>query len=380
MKILYVLDSLGTGGAERSTADLWYYLQTSGVEVTIIVLKHRKEGIEKEILAQGFAVFFLEGTSVISQSLEIVRLIKKIKPDIVHSILFKSNLRVRLSRLLTKFVHVESLVNCTYDPVRLTDPRISFLSFYAHKYLDRLTASLVTQFLAITETVKIHYHDALGITQRKINVLYRGRNENSFLDQRVQLRSTYRQELGLSEQTILVLHVGRQEFQKGHLVLLAAIQTIEDKLDKPVAFVFLGRKGNSSSDIAAFLQRNPLRSKIFWLDHRHDVAQWMIASDIFVFPSLYEGLGGVLIEAQAAALPVICSNIPVLKEVVLQDKNAIMFQAGNAQQLAASLVALVNNEAKRKEMGTLSLNHFRGKFLLHHINEASLKFYKELIA
>ena len=379
MKIMYVLDSLGTGGAERSTADLWYYLRSKGIEPTIVVLRHRNEGIEKEILQEGFRVFFLHRRSFAAQCNELVGLIKKNRPDIVHSILFKSNLRVRFSRLRIKFIHVESLVNCTYDRIRLKDPRISFLSFYFYKYLDRITAGLADKFLAITEAVRMHYITEQSISEKKIDVLYRGRNENPFLSQRNKFRAEYHQELGLAEDTIFVLHVGRQEFQKAHLVLLSAIRHIERTIDKPVAFVFLGRKGNSSSDISTFLKQNLLSSKLFWLDHRHDVAQWMISADIFVFPSLYEGLGGVLIEAQAAALPVICSNIPVLNEVVRRNKNALMFEAGNAEELGRCLIDLINNKAKRKEMGEYSLYHFRSKFLLQQINDASLVFYERLV-
>src|SRR5688572_9526939 len=204
MKIMYVLDSLGTGGAERSTADLWYYLRSRGIEPTIVVLRNRKEGIEKEILQQGFEVFFLKGKGIVSQCYELTRLIKKIKPNIVHSILFKSNLRVRLCRLRAKFIHIESLVNCTYDRIRLKDPRISVLSFYYYKYLDHFTAGLTDKFLAITETVKTHYMDEQGIPEKKIDVLYRGRAENPFLHQRETLRNTYRKELGLPEDSILI--------------------------------------------------------------------------------------------------------------------------------------------------------------------------------
>ncbi len=379
MKILYVLDSLGTGGAERSTADLWYYLQKKEIEIFIITLGHRKQGIEEEILAAGFNVWFLKSKGIALQCNEIARLIKKIKPDIVHSILFKSNLRVRIARFLTKFIHVESLVNCSYDPVRLNDPRISSPSFYYYKNLDRFTTQLVDHFLAITETVKKHYHAQLQVPLEKIQVLYRGRNKNQFLDQRNELRLKYLRELNLPRETQLVLHVGRQEFQKGHLILLKAIQYIEDKITTPVAYIFLGREGNSSQDIEVFLKENKLKSKFVWLGHRQDVAQWMAAADIFVFPSLYEGLGGVLIEAQAASLPIICSDIPVLNEVVLRNKNALMFEAGNIQELSECLGNLLNHADRRQEMGENSIRNFKKKFLLRYINEASLTFYEQLI-
>ena len=379
MKIMYVLDSLGTGGAERSTADLWYFLRSKGIEPTIVALRHRNEGIEKEILSQGFNVFFLKGKGILTQSIELFSLIKKNNPELVHSVLFKSNLLTRFCRLRTKFIHVESLVNCTYDPVRLKDPRISILSFYAYKFLDRLTSKFVDKFLAITHTVKSHYIGELNIAESKINVLFRGRKNNLFLVQRDQLRASFHLELGLREDTIIILHVGRQEFQKGHLVLLSAIKLIEENIERSVAFVFLGRRGNSSPDIASFLDKNPLSSNLFWLDHRLDVAQWMASADIFVFPSLYEGLGGVLIEAQAASLPIICSDIPVLNEVVSRNSNALMFDAGNVEQLGSCLLDLIGNESKRLEMGKYSIQHFGEKFTLQNINDATLVFYQSIL-
>ncbi len=378
MTILFVIDSLGTGGAERSTADLWYFLRSKGIEPIIAVLRHRNEGIEKEILEAGFNVTFLKGKSILPQSIQLLKVIKRNNPDIVHSILFKSNLRTRFCRLGTKFIHIEGLVNCTYDPVRLRDPRISKLSFYAYKFLDRCTTRFVQKFLAITHTVKSHYIRELGIAETKISVLYRGRKNNPYLDERNRLRTLFYRELGLSEDTLIVLHVGRQEFQKGHLVLLSAIKSIEKNIDKSVAFVFLGRKGNSSPDIASFLDKNPLITKAFWLDHRLDVAQWMASADIFVFPSLYEGLGGVLIEAQAASLPIICSDIPVLHEVVSKN-NALMFEVGNAEQLGLCLLDLIGNESKRLKMGKYSLQNFEEKFLSDNISNASLAFYQQLL-
>src|SRR5688572_30302793 len=111
MRIMFVIDSLGTGGSERSTSFIWYYLRSiPGFEITIVVLRRRKEGIETEILKAGFQVIFLKSKGYFSQGKEIGHHIDIIKPDLVHSVLFKSNLRVRLARLTRRFLHVESLV------------------------------------------------------------------------------------------------------------------------------------------------------------------------------------------------------------------------------------------------------------------------------
>ncbi len=378
MKILYVLDSLGTGGAERSTADLWYFLRDNQVIVEIVVLGHRKEGIEKEILEGGFSVHFVKGRNFLTQCIEISGLIKVMGPDLVHSVLFKSNLRTRLARLVIGFSHIESLVNCTYDPIRFKDPRVSHLALRFYKAVDRITHRFTDHFIAITEIVKQHYQEVLKIPAGKISVIYRGRNANQYADERDTLRKKYCFDFSIPQDSIIVIHVGRQEYQKGHVVLLKALKAMGSGNEKTIVF-FLGREGNSSPDIQAFIRNNTLPFQVFWLGHRYDVAQLLAAADIFVFPSLYEGLGGSLIEAQAAGLPIICSDIPVFREVVIDGKNALTFEKGNSETLAVKLAMLLRSRELRATLGAESLANFKRQFILERVNNKMLSFYRELV-
>lgn len=378
MKILYVIDSLGTGGAERSTSDLWYFLSERGVQVKLVVLNRRKEGIQKEILEKGFDVHFLNRRHFFYQCMEIASEITKFRPDIVHSVLFKSNLRCRIAKVVTNFRYVESLVNCSYDKVRLRDPNISKPAFYFYKFVDFLTSKKVDSYAAITEEVKNHYTKELKISRNKIAVILRGRRENAFIDQRLSLRSDFLKRNQLSDNTVMIIHVGRQEFQKGHMILLKAVKALESRINRPVVFVFAGRAGNSTAEIEALTNGLHFSIPILWLGHRYDIPQLLAMADIFVFPSLYEGLGGVLIEAQAAKLPIVCSDLPVLHEVVKKD-NARMFQTGNDLDLADKLLSVINDDILRREMGNKSLENFRAKFSLDKVNNEMLDFYNKLL-
>ncbi|MCX2739959.1 glycosyltransferase family 4 protein [Pontibacter anaerobius] len=385
MRILFVQDSLGTGGAERSNAYLWYYLREQKVDFSIVVLEHRKEGIEAEILREGFHVTFLKSGNFIQNSLEIVSIIKAYKPTIVHSVLLKSNLRVRLAKAFTPFYHVESLVNCTYDPVRLKDPKTSKPAFYAYKIIDYLSAIKgVNHSVAITEEVEKHYRSHLKFPDKRLSVIYRGRNPNVHVVARTKHRKALRHELGLSSEKMILIHVGRQEYQKGHMHLLNAIHKISSKdvsVLNQIAVVFCGRKGNASPEIEEFLKAYPeVQAKTFWLGHRLDVPALLVGADAFVFPSLYEGLGGSLIEAQAAALPVICSDLPVFHEVVIKNENALMFPVGDDDKLAEQIITLTKGAELRKKMGNESLENFNRKFKLDKINEDTLSFYREVSA
>lgn len=384
MKILFVQDSLGAGGAERSNADLWYYLREKGVTVKIIVLGHRDVGVQKEILKAGFSVHFLKRRSFVSDSREIAGIIREFKPAVVHSALYNSNMRVRLAKLFASFYHVESLVNCTYAPIRFKDPRVSRLGLYLAKYFDYFSRPWgANHSIAITEEVARHYQELQGVPSERLSVIYRGRNENKFLENRPAIRRQVNQEFGLAENQVLLIHVGRQEYQKGHIYLLESLLQLyrqQPETWQQTSILFCGRTGNASADIDAFMKQHPyLADKIHWLGHRHDIPQLLAASDAFIFPSLYEGLGGALIEAQAAALPVVCSDISVLHEVVNQDENALMFPVANADKLWQQLKKVVNDNALRSRMREESLKNFNQKFRLNKINEQMLNFYRRVV-
>ena len=382
MKILYVQDSLGTGGAERSNAELWYFLREKKVNIKVVVLEHRSVGIEDEILEGGFDVTFLAPGNIVKQTLELKKIIEKYKPDLVHSVLFRAAIRVRLCRALTRFCHIESIVNCSYSPIRYQDPQINSFGLKVYQTVNQRTQSWGTdKFLAITKEVKRHAENYIGIPGEKIEVINRGRNENPFLNFREKngTKLQNRQELGLSSDEIILIHVGRQEYQKGHISLLKAIEKNDTRFQElNVHFIFCGREGNETKKIKEFLQNHHLLTKISWLGHRSDVLKILVASDAFVFPSLFEGLGGALLEAQAAALPIICSNIEVFKEVVNKDENAFLFEVGNDEKLSQLILTLAESPSMRQEMGRKSLENFRKKFLIDEIHEKMMGFYNAM--
>ncbi|MCH4823804.1 glycosyltransferase family 4 protein [Gramella lutea] len=382
MKILYVQDSLGTGGAERSNADLWYYLQSQpDVHLKIVVLEHRKVGIEQEILEAGFDVTFLKNGNLISQARNLAGIIEEFEPDLVQSVLFRSAIRVRLAKQFISFFHLEYIVNCSYSKIRYNDPKINNLGLSAYKYLNRYTQSKgVDHFIALTEEVKNHASNHLKIKPSKITVIPRGRSKNRFLAEKDLVHKEIREELNIDEDAILFVHVGRQEYQKAQTDLLEAIYLIDDELKKLKShFIFCGRKGNLTSEIKEYLNNNDIQTPIDWLGHRNDIQEILLAADVFVFPSLYEGLGGSLIEAQAAGLPIIASNIKVFEEVVREDFNATLFETSNTKDLAAKLKFFATSKELREKYGKNSLENYNEKFQIDDIHNRIFNLYKDLI-
>lgn len=383
MRLMYVQDSLGTGGAERSNADLWYYLKDqSNITLKIVVLEHRKEGIEEEIINAGFDVDFLKNANFISQVKCLASIINDFKPDIVQSVLFKSAIRVRLAKKFAHFFHIEYIVNCSYSKIRYKDPKINAAGLTFFKYVNRFTQfEGVDHFVAITQEVKNHTFQHLKINPDKISVIPRGRKENIFLSDKIEIRNNIRKELDISDDSVLFVHVGRQEYQKAQTDLLKAIKLKDQELNELNSyFIFCGRKGNLSKEIEDYLDNNNIKTPIAWLGHRNDISKVLLAADVFVFPSLFEGLGGSLIEAQAAGLPIIASDIKVFEEVIKENFNAKIFQTSNVADLAENLKLLASSEDLRDEYGINSLKHFHEKFQLGDIHQRILNLYKKLVS
>ena len=128
-------------------------------------------------------------------------------------------------------------------------------------------------------------------------------------------RARGREGLGIASDAPVIVTVGRQEYQKGQTHLIAAFERVAREY--PEALLLLaGRRGYESGAIDAAIARSSFGDRIRSLGHRDDLPDVLAACDVFAFPSLYEGLGGAVIEAMALGLPVVSSDLPAVREVV----------------------------------------------------------------
>ncbi|WP_037321006.1 glycosyltransferase family 4 protein [Salegentibacter sp. Hel_I_6] len=367
MKILIIIDSLGSGGAERSTAVMADYLAEKNIAFTILCLEKKEIGVQQQLQEKAYDIKFIQSVGFYKQTREIATVIKKGKFCVVHSILFRSNLRTRFAKLFTRFIHLESLVNTTYSSARFNDKRVNAKVLSVYKKIDQITAKkFVDHFHSITHTVKDHYIEELGLDKKKFSVIYRGRQA---------LLQDYTPEL--INKTPRLINVGRHEFQKGQLYLLEATKLLKEKGYRFTLDIY-GREGKVTPELKSYIKQHKLEGLVNLRGFSHEVPKELLRSDIFVFPSLYEGLGGALIEAQSAALPIACNDIPVLREVVNENKNARLFDVENVESMVAAISYFLNDPNKQIEYGQKSLQNFKEKFLETENNERMLKLYKLL--
>jgi glycosyltransferase involved in cell wall biosynthesis len=176
---------------------------------------------------------------------------------------------------------------------------------------------------------------------------------------------------------LLFVNVARHEYQKGQDTLLEALALLRDVQDK-IQVVIVGREGKLTGVLKKMIEEYKLQTTVLLAGHRSDVSNILAAADVFVFPSRFEGLPGALIEAEAAALPVIASDIPNNREVA-DETNALFFPVNGAEELAKAMKQVLLDNELRKVMSRNSLRIFQSKFQLEAIHKQMESLFTNLV-
>jgi glycosyltransferase involved in cell wall biosynthesis len=155
--------------------------------------------------------------------------------------------------------------------------------------------------------------------------------------------------LGLAQNGLIVGFIGWLLPIKGPMHLLKAMDYVWH--EHPEASLVLVGKGDLDVDLRAEALRKNTNGKVKFLGWREDIDEIMPIFDIFVLPSLNEGMGRVLVEAMAAGKPVVASNVGGIPDLVQHDYNGLLVAPGDEKALAASIKQLISNPEKAKLMG-----------------------------
>jgi glycosyltransferase involved in cell wall biosynthesis len=371
-KYLFVINSFLAGGAERSLIELLPGIRAKDITLIVACLYRREVGFEGEVREAGFDVRLLPGANLASKTLALRRLIKEERPDIVHTALFESDLAGRLASIGSRIPVMTTLANTAYDDARLGDPNVNQRRLKMVKWVDGLTARHLTQhFHAVSQAVKDSTVERLSVPADRITVVKRGRDETRLGERTPERRRGVRRALGLDDDAEVLVAVGRQEYQKGHRHLIDAFPAVIAARPR-ARLLIAGREGHASRDLVSQIAALGLEKEITMLGHREDVTDVVAASDLFVFPSLYEGLGGALIEAIGLGLPVVASDIAAIREVVRQGENADLVPPADSAALARAIVGLLSDRDRLRSYSERSRQLFAEEFTAQSSNQRLL--------
>jgi len=379
LKILFVIDSLGTGGAERTLAENLPQLRRLRLDTVVVGLRHREQGVQTDLQQQGFDVRILAARGFAGRVVALRKIIRDERPDVIQTTLFYGDLTGRLAAVGSTAKVVSWLCNTDYDKIRLRDPGHRALRFRIAQFLDGWTARYLTDHLcANSHAVKTAAIRDLCVAPERITVIRDGRDPARLSQPNAQRKTVARAGLALDKDQKVLINVGRRDFQKGQSYLLEAVAKLVAKHPRLVLLV-AGRSGGVSDDLDRLRDRLGLKDHVRFLGHREDVPDLLAAADVFVFPSFYEGLPGAVVEAMALGLPIVASDIEPVREIVQEDRNAILVRPASVGELASAIERILENESMAQSFGRRSREIFEAQFTLGQSILQVVEFYRQIV-
>lgn len=345
-----------------------------GVELEVAYL-HERPGA-KEFLARVDlrATSLVGGGGLPARFWRTLRLVRSQRPDLIHTSLTEANLLGRVIGTITGIPVVSSLVNVSYGPEQLDAPDRSRASVRIRHVADVATARLVARFHAVTQEVADVMAPRLHVPRHRIEVVPRGRSAQALGQRSPERRAAARQLLGVGTDQPLILAAARQEYQKGLDVLIEAMPAIL-AAQPQLRLVVAGRAGLHTPTLQVAVERLGMSGSVEFLGLRHDVPELLCAADVFVLPSRWEGMGGVLLEAMALEAPIVASDLPTLREALPDDRYARFVPSQRPAALADAVLAALGEPEESSCRADRSRQRFLDHFTVERVAEAMRALY-----
>lgn len=348
-KILFFQPSLRAGGAERFSLDLAKELRNSGYDVSFLLFADGGYFLE-EAQEAGFVVTVLKKHFKLDlvNFVRAKREIRRLRPDTIVCRL-GANLYGPYLKGRAKLLSIEDNVNQNESKL------MSYLKSLAYKKTDII--------IAVSETVKKDVIKRYGVLSDKISVIYNGLDFSRF--------PNYFKE---NNKVPVIASMGRLVPQKNYSLLISALAEIG--LDFKCLIAGEGRK---RAILETMIKNLGLESKVFLVGLKKDVGRFMSDADIFVLPSLWEGLGIVVLEAGYYGLPVLVSDIESVGEII-SDRNGFVFKTNSKQDLVEKLTYLLENLYSQEilEKGAILKEDVSNKFSIKEMTGHYIKILETL--
>jgi glycosyltransferase involved in cell wall biosynthesis len=358
LKLLFTQDALVNAGAERSHLEILSRF-SKDTEPTLVYFSPTHE-LKKKYEEAGVRLYFLDVPESYHLPLAVfrlLRLIRKEKPELLISSLWRADIITRIASLISGVPLIGTLVNDSYSPMAQKDKR--GLKYRMVYWLDRVTAGIPRHWIANSQALADSHVKTLGLKRECISVVYRGRP--------IPHHGTYSR-LGFTIKHFL--SYGRLLDRKGFQDAIMAFSQVKKSYPECTLTIF--GEGYFRKDLELLIQNLAMEKSVFLPGKISDPTNKLNlgclplekksshpTSDIrhpadfhcFLFPSRYEGFSGALVEAMMSGIPIIASDIPMNLEAVTQGKTALTFKVGDCKDLVEKMTFAIGHPSQMAQMG-----------------------------
>lgn len=236
------------------------------------------------------------------------------------------------------------------------------------------------RYVAISRAVKQTLFD-LGVPEQDVSVVHSGIDVERFASPDREKALGLGAELRIPDGSFVIGSVGSLVPCKGHSVLLEAFQQVVAHASPPAPLnpvCLIVGDGPEKPRIEISVRKKGLKDRVVFAGQREEIPELLSLMNIFVMPSLQEGLGTAALEAMAAGKPVIASNVGGLSEVFEDGRTGLLVPPGDAAALARAILQLMNDPGKMSALASNASKHVRDRFSREAMVEGTVAVYRSV--
>ena len=369
MKVLQLINTLSTGGAEMHLLTLCRYLKRQNVEIVVACLREHvknSRSLRLDFEEEDIRVINLQADSRYNSLFlgRITRVLREERPDILHTHLPRADFAGAFARVF----HSGLVWVCSVHAI------------YSEDWSGRWSLPLFNLLwrradimLCISHAVR-EWLVGRGVPQDKARVIHYGIEPEKFSEPRVNLREQW----GLNDNAV-VGSIGRLEPRKGHDLLIQAMPELCMRVPSARLLIAGHDPCGYGVTLRRLIDRLGLGEKVRLVGFQTDVVSFLNALDVFAFASSSEGFGQVVIEAMAAGKPVITSKIAPLTEIVADGETGLLVESGSPQSFASAIAQLLIDPMERHRMGARGRERVTKCFTAERMTQETLLLYENLL-
>lgn len=335
VKVLHLIYRFDIGGLEKVMAECINHLPET-IEHTVVSLSNITQ-YAGENLNQSVEMIELNKKSGNDFSLywKLFKLLKQIKPDVLHTY----NLPTLEYQIIGFFAAIKIRIHAEHGR-DINDPQGLNKKY---NLLRRLVNPFIHHWIAVSKDLQSWLINTVRLPVKKVKLVYNGVDTEHF---KPLIKKSS------NKDKIVIASIGRFDPVKNQKILIDVCKQIKHQqaeLAEKIQVAIIG-SGAEFENIKQLVKREKLQQYFLLPGVQYNIAEILNDVDIFVLPSIAEGVPMTLLEAMSMGLPSVCSRVGGIPEV-LNDKTGILVKAENCKELVQALIYLINNKKIRLQLG-----------------------------
>ncbi len=371
--IVHMIFRLDFGGLENGLVNLINHMPTEKYRHAIICATDFTD-FKKRINDTSVAVYALNKKpgNDLSAYYRLWKLLRKLKPDIIHS----RNLGT------IEYVIPSLLAGVRYRVHGEHGRDMSDIDGANRKYilLRRLYNPFLRRFVALSKDLEQWLLNTVGINANKVVQLYNGVDLTRFHS--VGIGNTLHSiSLQIHAGDVLIGTVGRLQSEKDQVTLINAFSLLVDdgRIDSKTLKLVLIGDGPDREMLENLVARKSLSEKVVFLGARNDIPGLLSSLDIFVLPSRGEGISNTILEAMACSLPVVATRVGGNPELVKENNTGLLVPSNNPEKMADALRVYLTDKVLAQKHGRAGRQRVESYFSIDKMVASYVEMYDSLI-